>query len=138
MGWIGYADVDLIQDPRDNVAKVMEVNPRITGSVKIAFAAGVDFAEMVVRQAMGWQIDSCLDYQAGQYLRYFYKDILWFLSSPDRWQAQPSWFRFFAGDTVDQIFSLRDPMPSVTHGGRSLLQMLRYLLKPSSHGTAAK
>ena len=39
--WKGYGDVDLIQDPRDGLAKVMEINPRITACVKICFAAGV-------------------------------------------------------------------------------------------------
>ena len=51
IGWRGYGDVDLIEDPRDGVAKVMEINPRITASVKVCFAAGVDFA------AVGWAND---------------------------------------------------------------------------------
>ena len=35
IGWRGYADIDLIEDTRDGKAKIMEINPRITGSVKI-------------------------------------------------------------------------------------------------------
>lgn len=49
IGWRGYADVDLIQDPRDDVAKIMEINPRITGSVKICYKAGVNFSEQILQ-----------------------------------------------------------------------------------------
>ncbi len=124
INWHGYADVDLIQDPRDDVAKVMEINPRITGSVKIAFAAGVDFADMVVRHALGEEVRTTLEYKVGQYLRYFYKDILWFWDAPDRWRAKPSWFAFFSRNCTDQVMSLSDPLPGAVCAAQSFHELI--------------
>jgi len=110
--WRGYADVDLIQDPRDGVAKVMEINPRITGSVKIAFDAGVDFADMIVKSLFDEPVAET-DYDVGRHLRFFHKDLLWFIKSPDRFKTHPSWFSFFNSKTTDQILSLDDPLPGI-------------------------
>lgn len=111
MNWTSYADVDLIQDPRDGVAKVMEVNPRVTGSVKIAFVAGVDFSDLLVRFALGQPLPSYERYRLGVTMRYLPLDILWFLYSPDRFRAKPSWFKFFGRDLCEQVFTLDDPAP---------------------------
>ena len=118
MGWRGYGDVDLIEDPRDGVCRVMEINPRITASVKVCFAAGVDFARQVVELAMGLPVTAFDDYRAGVRLRYMHTDVLWFLQSPNRFRARPSWFDF--RNTTDQIFSLRDPWPFFTYSVQGL------------------
>jgi len=113
MNWESHADVDLIEDPRDGRVKVMEINPRITGSIKIAFEAGVDFADLLVRHALGRELPTFDHYRVGIYLRYMPLDILWFLHSPDRWRARPSWFRFLGPDLCYQEGSWEDPMPAV-------------------------
>lgn len=109
MGWRGYGDVDLIQDPRDKVAKVMEVNPRITASVKVCFAAGVDFARQIIELETGRKVTEYETYKIDKRLRYMHTDILWFIESKDRFKTTPSWFSF--KNTTDQIFSLKDPLP---------------------------
>ncbi len=107
--WRGYADVDLIEDPRDGIAKIMEINPRITGSVKICFESGVNFAEQILQDYLDLPVTSYLDYQVGKYMRYLHTDLLWFLKSPQRFRCRPSWFDF--RNTIDQIWSWRDPLP---------------------------
>lgn len=116
IGWVGYADLDYIQDPRDATAKVMEINPRVTGSVKIAFEAGVDFADLLVRQALGEPLPTYPDYRLGVTMRYLPLDLLWFLYSPERFRARPSWFRFFGRDLCYQVLSLQDPGPFLALG----------------------
>ena len=113
IGWVGYGDVDLIEDPRDGVAKVMEINPRITASVKVCFAAGVDFARQIVELGMGMPVTDYPDYRDGVRLRYMHTDLLWFLQSPNRFKTKPGWFDF--RHTTDQIFSPRDPWPWFTY-----------------------
>ena len=113
IGWRGYADVDLIFDPRDGQAKVMEINPRSTGGVKIVFAAGVDAARQIVELALGLPVTRYPDYMDGVRLRYMHTDLLWLLRSPNRFRTKPGWFDFRR--TTDQIFSLRDPWPWVTY-----------------------
>lgn len=113
IGWRGYGDVDLIQDPRDKVAKVMEINPRITASVKVCFAAGVDFARQIVEYEMDMPVTYYPDYEVDRRLRYMHTDLLWFIESPNRFKAKPSWFSFKR--TTDQIWSLKDPWPWFTY-----------------------
>ena len=113
IGWVGYGDVDLIEDPRDGKVKVMEINPRITASVKVCFAAGVDFARQIVELGTGRPVTDYPDYKAGIRLRYMHTDLLWFIQSPDRFRARPSWFDF--RHTTDQIFSMKDPLPWFTY-----------------------
>lgn len=129
MGWRGYGDVDLIEDPRDGKIRVMEVNPRITASVKVCFAAGVDFARQIVELAMGLPVTEYASYRAGIQLRYMHTDLLWFIQSPDRFRAKPSWFKFTG--TVDQIFSLRDPWPWFTYSIQAIQKLGPELSKRS-------
>jgi D-aspartate ligase len=115
MDWYSYADTDLITDPRDGRVKIMEVNPRITGSVKICFEAGVDFAKMLVALAMGWEVEPVKGYQVGLYLRHPGLDLIWFTQSKDRFKAHPNWFRFWGKNLRYDVWSLADPGPLVAY-----------------------
>ena len=103
----------MIQDPRDNVAKIMEINPRITGSVKICYACGVNFSKQIIQDHLGLKITPFMDYEAGKYLRYLHTDLLWFIKSPQRFTCKPSWFDF--RNSVDQIWNIKDPLPWLTY-----------------------
>jgi predicted ATP-grasp superfamily ATP-dependent carboligase len=113
MNWRGFADFDFITDPRDGIPKIMEINPRIPACFRITLAAGIDFASMIARLAMGQTIPKVEGYKRDVYLRYFPLDVLWFIKSPDRFRAEPSFFKFFGRNLSDQIISLRDPGPIV-------------------------
>ncbi len=126
IAWRGYADVDLIEDPRDNKVKVMEINPRITASVKICFAAGVDFARQIIEYETGQEVTEFLDYKEDRRLRYLHTDLLWFLKSPNRFKCKPSWFSWRR--TVDQIWSIKDPWPWFTY----TIQSFKKLKKESA------
>lgn len=121
INWRGYADIDLIQDPRDNIAKIMEINPRITGSVKICYAAGVNFTEQILQDYIGEDVTPYLNYKEGIYLRYLHTDILWFLKSKERFHCKPSWFNF--KNSVDQIWSADDPWPFFTYSIQGLTKI---------------
>lgn len=109
INWRGAADIDLIQDPRDGKAKIMEINPRVSGSVKIAFIAGTNQAKQMKELAEEKEVTKYIEYEKGWRLRCFQTDFLWFLKSPDRFKAQPSWFSW--KKTKEQIFSWSDPIP---------------------------
>jgi predicted ATP-grasp superfamily ATP-dependent carboligase len=113
MNWSGFADFDFILDPRDGLPKLMEINPRIPNCFRITQAAGIDFAGMIARHAMGEKPVRVEGYRTNVYLRYFPLDVLWFLQSSERFRAEPSFFRFFGRDLHDQIIALRDPGPLV-------------------------
>jgi len=127
IGWRGYADVDLIQDPRDGMAKVMEINPRTTACVKICLEAGVDFARQIVEDALDLPVTTYSDYEVGRYLRHMHTDVLWLLLSPDRWTTRPSWFDFRG--TTDQVLSFRDPLPGLTYSLQAFGKLMRWMRK---------
>lgn len=116
--WKGYADIDIIQDPRDGVAKIMEINPRITGSVKICNLAGVDFAKIIVADYLGKTIKQ-QNAEENIYMRYIFTDILWFIKSPARFKTKPSWFK----PAADQIFSISDPLPFFSYGLQGFMKI---------------
>lgn len=121
INWRGYADIDLIQDPRDGITKIMEINPRITGSVKICYAAGVNFTEQILQDYLEEEVFPYLNYPSGIYLRYLHTDILWFLKSGERFRCKPSWFDF--RKSVDQIWSFDDPLPFFTYSLQGLCKI---------------
>jgi len=109
--WKGAADVDYILDPRDNSVKILEINPRVTAGIKIAFAAGIDFADLHLKLAMGEKIPVTDNYKLGIYCRNFFLDILWYIYSDRKMKknTRPPFFRFFGHNVVDQLFSCDDP-----------------------------
>lgn len=113
LNWRGYGDVDLIEDPRDGIAKVMEINPRITASVKVCIKSGVDFARQIVEYETGREVTDYNEYEKGICLRYMHTDLLWFIESPNRFKSKPSWFSWKR--TCDQIWSIKDPLPWFTY-----------------------
>ena len=101
IGWVGFADFDLIENPDTKELLIMEINPRIPACVRSAFKSGVDFATMIADATLGLSSRE-YTYNPGKRLRHLGFDVLWFLKSPDRWRAKPSWFRFFGKDTYYQ------------------------------------
>jgi predicted ATP-grasp superfamily ATP-dependent carboligase len=101
IGWIGFADFDLIENPETHELLIMEINPRIPACVRSAFKSGMDFATMIADVTLGLPLRD-YKYTPGKRLRHLGFDVLWFLKSPDRFKAKPSWFRFFGKDTYYQ------------------------------------
>jgi predicted ATP-grasp superfamily ATP-dependent carboligase len=127
INWRGCCDIDLIRDPRDGVAKVMEINPRISGSGKIVLLSGVNLALQMLQMARGEEVTAFHDYKEGVRLRCLYTDFLWFLKSKDRFKAKPSWFSM--KNTKEQVFSWKDPLPYFAFSMGSLLKLKRELKK---------
>lgn len=109
INWRGACDIDLIQDPRDNTAKIMEINPRVSGSVKITFDAKTNQALQMLELAFGDEVTKFDNYVIGRRLRCSQTDFLWFIKSKNRFKAKPSWFSCYK--TRDQIFYWSDPFP---------------------------
>lgn len=101
IGWIGFADFDLIENPDTHELLIMEINPRIPACVRSAFKSGMNYATMIADATLGLPLRD-YRYTPGKRLRHLGFDVLWFLKSPDRFKAKPSWFRFFGRDTYYQ------------------------------------
>lgn len=109
MGLRGCCGVDFIKDPRDGAVKVLEINPRVMACTQIGFLAGVDIVKQTLEQEFGTEVSDMSDYKKDIRVRMSQIDFLWFLKSPDRFRAKPSWFSL--KNTKDQTFSWDDPLP---------------------------
>ena len=101
IGWIGFADFDLIEDPQTKQLLIMEINPRIPACVRSAFKSGMDYATMIADMTLGKPLRE-YKYESGKRLRHLGFDVLWFLKSPNRFKSEPSWFKFFGRDLYYQ------------------------------------
>jgi predicted ATP-grasp superfamily ATP-dependent carboligase len=112
LDWIGVAMVEFKVDPRDNTAKLMEVNPRFWGSLQLAIFSGVDFPYLIYRMAKGESFEPVLTYEVGRRCRWLLPgDIFHFLKNPNRFHLSPSFFDFFNENTCYDIISRKDPWP---------------------------
>jgi len=111
--WTGFCDFDFVDDPRDNVAKLMEINPRFPESFNMGCSIGIDFPGMMLRLARGEAVHPVTDYPKNRFLRFLPGDLLWFLrvSNKQRFSTWPGWFRFFDRDTAYQLIRADDPGP---------------------------
>ena len=81
--WRGIAMVEWKVDPRDGVAKLMEINPRFWGSLELAVRSGVDFPALYVRAALGEKLPKAASYSANVRCRWMMPgEILRYLSQP--------------------------------------------------------
>ena len=101
IGWVGFADFDLIENPETGELLIMEINPRIPACVRSAFKSGMDYATMIADVTLGQPLRE-YRYEGGKRLRHLGFDVLWFLKSSERFKAKPSWFRFFGKDLYYQ------------------------------------
>jgi predicted ATP-grasp superfamily ATP-dependent carboligase len=109
LNWVGVAMVEFKVDPRDGEPKLMEVNPRFWGSLRLAILSGVDFPYLIYRIAKEGDIEPVLDYKIGVRCRWMFPgDFLHFFSNLRRFRWTPGFFNL---RTKYDILSLRDPGP---------------------------
>lgn len=111
LNWNGYANIDLVWDAKEKKAKILELNGRTGASVKLDFLAGVDMAQLILENELGYPVSDMLEYEDDKQISCFLVDCLWFLKAKNRWNAKPSWFA--RGKIKDVVFSWDDPLPAI-------------------------
>ncbi|MBE6771512.1 MAG: ATP-grasp domain-containing protein [Ruminococcaceae bacterium] len=110
MNWRGYASVCFIESEEDHIPKVMEINGRISASLKISWYCGAHVVRQMLERAYGVPVTSYIkDYPDGLRIRHWQATAMWFVKSPDRFKTKP--FCFTPFKTKDVVFSLSDPLP---------------------------
>jgi predicted ATP-grasp superfamily ATP-dependent carboligase len=126
LDWYGVAMVEFKLDPRDNTAKLMEINPRFWGSLELANAAGINFPWLLYQMAMGVPIEPQFEYAAGVRCRWLVPgDILHFLANPSRLRLQPSFFSFFEPGLHYDDFAGDDVLGSIATVACTAAQAVR-------------
>ena len=111
--WTGVANIDFVLDPRDQVPKVIEINPRIGATVKIAFLAGVDFSRMLLCLYDRKEIMRITEYKEGIVMRNLLLDMFWFAFSSikEKRTTRPAYYKFLGRNIHYQSFGWDDPVP---------------------------
>lgn len=111
LNWKGIAMVEFRVDARDGKAKLMEINPRLWGSLHLAILSGMDFPYLLYKMAVDGDIEPVWDYKAGIQCRWLIPgDILHFVSNLKKLCLTPG---FFTRTDGDDIISAADPMPVI-------------------------
>ncbi|WP_418696911.1 ATP-grasp domain-containing protein [Bacteroides sp.] len=110
INWAGIADFDCIEDPRNGEILLMEINPRVPGTIKASFLAGINIAEIMICHAKDLPYKE-YKYKENFYLRNLATEIVWFLSSKERFRSKPNWFRFSGSEMYYVDGSWKDPLP---------------------------
>jgi predicted ATP-grasp superfamily ATP-dependent carboligase len=117
----GYSLVEFRRDERRRPV-LMEVNPRLNGSVELAVRCGVDFPLMLWQWVTGKPVKVVSGYKVGVRLRWLAGDVHWLLEAlrfPERPGSVPSQvaLKTFATDFFRRAgydcFDWREPGPAV-------------------------
>lgn len=136
IGWIGLADFDTIEDPRTGELLVMELNPRLPACVKTAYAAGIDWADVIVSEYLDIPHQK-YEYRKDVFLRHLGFEMLWFYNSDSRWHTNPNWFKFIGKNIYYQDMNgWRDIKPFLFGTYGNLKKQLSKDFRDSKKGVA--
>ena len=105
----GEIGVDLMLDVRDNVGKVIEINPRPVHGIALGFFCGVNHALQILEDAFGYEVTDMQITKTDTPSRIGQTDLLWFLKSPDRFRRSRK--RLGYKHVKEQMFFWDDPLP---------------------------
>lgn len=143
LDWHGIAEVEFRLDSRDNVPRLMEINPRFWGSLSVAVKAGVDLPYLLYRMTMDGDVQGVFNYKVGVKGRYFEHDLLHMVSlltnaSPTscvwdrkRLKVLEDWLKFYEPGIFYDLFEFDDPIPFLFSLVSSPLGLLKFLRERS-------
>ena len=105
----GIVGVDVMIDSRDNIGKVIEINVRPSHAIAIGFKAGFNLCRQILEDAYGLPVTKFDAIRTDFCMRIAQTDILWFLSSPDRFRKSPRKMGY--KKVYEQMFYWDDPLP---------------------------
>lgn len=123
LDWHGIAEIEFRLDPRDNVPKLMEINPRFWGSLIVAIKAGVDFPYLLYRIHMDGDINGVFSYKTGVKGRYLEQELMYIVSLFKNGLSSHSvlgrknmrviidWLKFFEPGVFYDLLDRNDPLP---------------------------
>jgi predicted ATP-grasp superfamily ATP-dependent carboligase len=116
LGWRdGVAMVEFRTDPRTGSPVLMEVNPRLWGSLALSVFAGVDFPYLLSQLALGKPVARDLNYAVGVRARDLFTDFQQVLKREDRAAALAEFLEPSSHPCCFDVLSWDDPLPTAGH-----------------------
>lgn len=113
IGWQGVAMAEFRIDPRSGVPQLMEINPRLWGSLALSVFAGVDFPYLLYRSAIGEAIGGPTPYSKHVQARCLFTDFVQVLQREDRAAALREFLTPATKPCRYDIVSREDPLPAL-------------------------
>lgn len=114
LGWQGVAQIEFLEDKRDGILKLMEINPRFWDSLQMVIQAGVDFPYLLYRIAVDGDVESNMAYHTGEVCRSILPgEILYLLTNLHHLDVGPSFWRFNGPKLGYCILSREDIRPAL-------------------------
>lgn len=137
INWIGFADFDLIEDTRDGIFKIIEINPRVPACIKSSLISGVDFATIIANDTLGLNVQQ-FAYKPGKYLRFLGLDLLWFIHSKNKFTTTPNWFCLIGKNISYQEGGVDDFLPFIYGTIGSFFKQLKPEFRKNKSGMRNK
>lgn len=115
IGWQGVAMAEYRIDPATDEAKLIEVNPRLWGSLKLTVAAGMNAPVMLYDLAATGDCDPALDYEVGVRAHWVLGDAMQILTRDDRLAAVGEFVDTVTDGTPRDVLSMNDPLPALSY-----------------------
>ena len=115
LSWNGFAQVEFRESPKDGKLYLMEINPRLWGSVQLPIFAGVNFPKIMIESFLENKDISPdeLDYKTGVYFRWF-GDYLSIMNDSESFKKKLlKLIKKPNGRLTTQILDSRDLLPSI-------------------------
>ena len=131
LGWKGFANVAFMVDRVTGEPRLLEINGRIPQSVRMAYMCGCNVSRQMLEMIYDQDVIQYPENNKfGMYIRHFDTDIAWFIKSPDRFRAKPSWFSW--KNTQEALYSKDDRRPFFSNLFNQLTSY-RTKMKKKSH-----
>jgi predicted ATP-grasp superfamily ATP-dependent carboligase len=128
LNWHGIAEVEYVTHAETGTYYLIEINPRVWGGVNSAIASGLDIAEILIRTALGRQVEPT-NYKRGIRTRWFWADIRvlpnFFKHSTSRTGAILDYLKLMFNDTKTDEFYWDDPIPFFAWPAHALFKMVK-------------
>jgi len=113
IGWYGSANIEFKIDQRDNVPKLMEVNPRLWGSLQLAISSGINIPYLLYQLAMDGDISPHFKYKTDVRFHWFVQgDFMNFLINLfTKKRIELGVFKLFEKNSCHASWSILDPVP---------------------------
>lgn len=137
LDWYGIAEVEFRIDSRDNIPRLMEINPRFWGSLSVAVKAGVDFPYSLYRLAMDGDVKGASSYKVGVKGRFLQQDLMYIFSvlgrsltrtnigTRNRSRDLFSWLKFYEPGIFYDLFDMSDPLPFIRNSAGTVIGLLK-------------
>jgi predicted ATP-grasp superfamily ATP-dependent carboligase len=109
--YYGIAEVEFMQDPRDNQYKLIEVNPRVWGWHTLAIAAGVDLPYLLYQDMIGEEIEVLPSIKQMKWVRLITDIPTVFAEIMNGNMKLSDYILSMKGKKKDAVLCLKDPFP---------------------------